>query len=136
MAATNGRAVIATGSPFPNLNVDGREVNVGQGNNAFIFPGVGFGSILAEAKCITDGMVAAAAYALADFTTEHHANAGRIYPPTSELGEVSLRVATAVVRQAFADGVSGTDKTDAAGAEAYVRSRKWSARYLPIDRSG
>ena len=135
MAATGGRAVVATGSPFPPVIANGRPVNVGQGNNAFIFPGVGFGSILAEARTITDGMVAAAAYALADYTTEHHANVGRIYPPAAELGEVSLRVATAVMRQAFADGVARTDKTDAAGAEAYVRSRRWAARYLPIDRS-
>jgi malate dehydrogenase (oxaloacetate-decarboxylating) len=109
-----------------------REVEVGQGNNAFIFPGVGFGAILAEASKITDGMVSAAAYALADYTTEKHAAAGRIYPPTSELREVSLRVATAVMLQAFADGVARTDRTDPAGAAEYVQSRAFKAEYLPI----
>ena len=137
--ATGGKAVIATGSPFPRLVLDDpagkggpREVDVGQGNNAFIFPGVGFGAILAEASKITDGMVAAAAYALADYTTEKHATAGRIYPPTSELREVSLRVATAVMLQAFADGVARTDRTDASGAADYVQSRAFRAEYLPI----
>ncbi len=137
--ATGGKAVIATGSPFPKLVLDDpsgegapREVEVGQGNNAFIFPGVGFGAILAEASKITDGMVSAAAYALADYTTEKHAAAGRIYPPTSELREVSLRVATAVMLQAFADGVARTDRTDAAGAAEYVQSRAFKAEYLPI----
>jgi malate dehydrogenase (oxaloacetate-decarboxylating) len=134
--ATGGKAVIATGSPFPKLILDDghgpREVEVGQGNNAFIFPGVGFGAILAEASKITDGMVSAAAYALADYTTEKHAAAGRIYPPTSELREVSLRVATAVMLQAFADGVARTDRTDPAGAAEYVQSRAFKAEYLPI----
>ena len=72
LAWSRGRAIVATGSPFEPVQVDGRDVPIGQGNNAFIFPGLGFGAILAEASEITDGMVAAASYALADYVNEKH----------------------------------------------------------------
>jgi malate dehydrogenase (oxaloacetate-decarboxylating) len=131
---SKGRALVATGSPFAPVDVNGTLVPIGQGNNAFIFPGLGFGAILADAKEITDNMVAASAEALAEYTQEHHVAAGLIYPPVSELREVSVRVATKVLRQAFADGVARTTKTTPEQAEAYVRSKAWKAGYLPFSR--
>lgn len=128
---SEGRAIVATGSPFPDVSMEGQIHPVGQGNNAFIFPGLGFGAVLAECRRITDTMVLESAYALDGYTAAHHLEAGRVYPPVSELQEVSIRVAARVIRQALDDGVA--DKTDLAGRDldAYLRSRFWHPRYLP-----
>jgi malate dehydrogenase (oxaloacetate-decarboxylating) len=135
LAWSAGRALVATGSPFEPVRVGDRDVPVGQGNNAFIFPGLGFGSILADVSEITDAMVLEAAYALADYTEEKHGAAGLLYPPVSELREVSMRVAARVIRRAFADGVARSTKVSPDSAEAYVRAKAWQAKYLPFERA-
>jgi malate dehydrogenase (oxaloacetate-decarboxylating) len=129
---SDGRAIVATGSPFPDVVRDGHVHPIGQGNNAFVFPGLGFGAILAECHKITDSMVLETAYALADYTAARHLDAGRVYPPVGELQEVSIRVGTRVIKKALEAGVAG--KTDLAGRDldAYLRSRFWHARYLPV----
>ncbi len=134
LAWSRGRAIVATGSPFDPVMVDGRAVPIGQGNNAFIFPGLGFGAILAEASEITDGMVAAASYALADYVRENHLSQGLVYPPVEEMREVSERVATRVIEQAFAEGVARTTRTTPASVAAHVRSKAWLPRYLPFEK--
>ncbi|MGK3960578.1 NAD-dependent malic enzyme [Sorangium sp. So ce118] len=131
---TGGRALVATGSPFAPVELHGKTIPVGQGNNAFIFPGLGFGTILSDAREITDGMVLAAAYALVDYTAEKHLDTGLIYPPVEELQEVSTRVAIAVIRAAFAEGVATSAKLDPASAEDHVKARFWQPRYLPFVR--
>lgn len=135
LAWTDGRALVATGSPFAPVRVGDRDVSIGQGNNAYIFPGLGFGAILADASEITDAMVLSASYALAEYTQKHHGATGLLYPPIDELRAVSLEVATRVVQQAFADGVARTTKVTPERAEEYVRSKAWSARYLPFRRA-
>jgi malate dehydrogenase (oxaloacetate-decarboxylating) len=134
LALTKGNALVATGSPFVPVDFGGRTFQIGQGNNAFIFPGLGFGAILSDAREITDAMVLAAAYALVGYTADKHLDKGLIYPPVEELQEVSVRVATAVIRQAFADGVATSKKIDPDSAETYVRARFWRPKYLPIVR--
>lgn len=136
MAWTQGKAIVATGSPFTAVEHAGRLIVIGQGNNAFIFPGLGFGAILAEATEITDAMVLAAADALVEYTAEKHLQHGLVYPPVEELQEVSIRVASRVLVQAIRDGVATSEKTtgQAANVEAYVRSRFWYPRYLPMRR--
>jgi malate dehydrogenase (oxaloacetate-decarboxylating) len=131
---SEGRAIVATGSPFADVVRDGQIHHVGQGNNAFIFPGLGFGTILAECHEVTDSMVLEAAYALAEYTAASHLESGRIYPPVRELREVSIRVGARVIEQALRDGVAG--KTDLAGRDldTYLRARSWKPRYLPIVR--
>ncbi|HUM93217.1 MAG TPA: NAD-dependent malic enzyme [Candidatus Competibacter sp.] len=131
---SEGRAIIATGSPFPDVERDGRLYPVGQGNNAFIFPGLGFGTILAECREVTDGMVLEAAYALAEYTAAAHVKAGRIYPPISELREVSIRVAVRVIAQALAEGVASKSDLAKRDLDTYLRARFWKPRYLPIVR--
>jgi malate dehydrogenase (oxaloacetate-decarboxylating) len=132
LAWSRGRAIVATGSPFPPVRVGDRNQAIGQGNNAFIFPGLGFGAILAEASEITDGMVLVASYALAEYVAAKYLSQGLIYPPVEEMSEVAKRVATRVLQQAFDDGVAGTKKTTREGAEAYVRAKFWRAAYLPF----
>ncbi len=131
---TEGRAVIATGSPFPDVDHEGAKIPVGQGNNAFVFPGLGFAAILSSAETITDAMVLEAAYALADYTAANHLDAGRVYPPAKELQEVTVRVAARVIARALEDGVARNPKLDERDLDAYVRSRFFRARYLPCVR--
>lgn len=129
---SDGRAIVATGSPFDPVRVGEALVPIGQGNNAFVFPGLGFGAILAGAAEITDAMVLAASYALSDYVRERHLSSGLVYPPVDELRDVSERVATRVIEQAFDDGVARTKKTTRERAAEYVREKFWRPRYLPF----
>ncbi len=100
-----GQALIATGSPFPEILRGERRIKIGQGNNAFIFPGVGLGVLLADAQRVTDRLFYAAAKALASTLSEHEINSGLLYPPISRLADVSAAVAKAVMRAAVEDGL-------------------------------
>jgi len=127
------RAIVATGSPFAPVRAPtGALVEIGQGNNAFIFPGLGFGAILTNSTEVTDGMVMAASRALADYTERVHLRHGLIYPPVSELREVSIAVTTAVIAQAYEDGVATSQRIDLSAIEPYVREHFWRPRYLPF----
>lgn len=130
---SQGRAIIATGSPFPDVVLDGKSYPVGQGNNAFIFPGLGFGAVLSRAREITDAMVLEAAYALSELTPE-----GLVYPPILELRELSIKVAARVMQQTILDGVAAEYRIrnlDLAALEAHARERFWYPKYLPFKRS-
>jgi malate dehydrogenase (oxaloacetate-decarboxylating) len=132
IAWSEGRAIVATGSPFPDVEYDGSVYPVGQGNNAFIFPGLGYAAVLAEATRITDDMVLEAAYALADYTAAKHLEQGLIYPPVKELQEASIRVATRVADCALREGVAGNADLADRDLDAYLRSRFWRPKYLPF----
>ena len=136
IAWTRGGAIIASGSPFPDVEYGGARHPVGQGNNAFIFPGLGFGAVTARAREITDAMIMAAARTLADYTQERHP--GHVYPPISELREISIRIAVAVARQAVTDGVCAQRSIrglNDEGLEAAIRERAWLPQYLPLHRA-
>jgi len=132
---TDGRAIIATGSPFAPVKHGDREHVIGQGNNAFIFPGLGFGANVAGAREITDAMVLEAADALADYVQERHLNKGLIYPPITELEEASVHVAARVIARAVEDSVSELAQRPLHEWVATVRARRWQPKYLPIRRS-
>jgi malate dehydrogenase (oxaloacetate-decarboxylating) len=129
IAWTKGCALVATGSPFDPVTYEGKTFTIGQGNNAFIFPGLGLGASLCEAREVTDGMVLEAAFALSEYTAERHP--ASLYPPVEELQAVSHQVAARVIRQALADGVVGKKDLDAGGVEALVTQSFWRAKYLP-----
>ncbi len=130
MAWTDGRALMATGSPFEPVEVGGRKVRIGQGNNAFVFPGVGLGVLVSEAREVTDGMFAAAADALAAQLPEEDLRAGVLFPRIAGLRAVTAHVAEAVVRQAVSEGVARSVPEDPAAAVAAVM---WDPAYPAID---
>jgi malate dehydrogenase (oxaloacetate-decarboxylating) len=132
IAWSAGRALVATGSPFPPLMYGGQTVRVGQSNNAFIFPGIGLGALVAEAREVTDGMCLAAAECLAGCVAEADLAAGILYPPIRELRHVAGRIAEAVVRAAREDGVGR--RLDDAAIPAAVSAARWEPEYPPTRR--
>jgi malic enzyme len=129
MAWTDGRALIATGSPFEAVVVGGKSRIIGQANNVFIFPGLGLGAIVAEAREITDEMFLLAAQTLADMVSAERLAAGALYPAVSELREVSRQIAAKVVCQSRDCGV-GRLYRDEEVLDA-VDSAIWFPAYLP-----
>ncbi len=129
---TEGLAIIATGSPFPDVEFRGRHYPIGQGNNVFIFPGLGLAAVLGECTRISDAMVMAAAYALADYMTEYAPAAATIYPPVQDLKTISIFVAARVLAKALEDGSSQRRDLQGANLVEYVKLHLWSARYLPF----
>jgi malate dehydrogenase (oxaloacetate-decarboxylating) len=125
---TDVRALIGTGSPFHAVEREGRLAPVDQINNSYIFPGVGLGILAAPARRVTDAMFMAAAKALADLSPARHDKTARLLPPVDQLRSVSVSVATAVARQAQADGVA--DPCDAETLVQRVQGCIWEPIYL------
>jgi malate dehydrogenase (oxaloacetate-decarboxylating)(NADP+) len=105
-ASTDGRAIFASGSPFAPVTHKGRTHVPGQGNNAYIFPGVGLGVIVADASRVTDEMFAAAARTLANMVSEDDLAMGRIFPSLSRIRDVSRAIATEVAEIAYRRGLA------------------------------
>jgi len=130
IAWTEGRALVATGSPFDPVAWNGRTIEIGQGNNALVFPGVGLGVLVSQAHRVTDSMFLAAAEQLAAEVSDERLAAGSLFPRVRELRRVSARIAEAVVRAARQDGV-GRPIPDAEIARA-VADAMWQPDYVPL----
>ncbi|MGY6276679.1 NAD-dependent malic enzyme [Methylomonas sp. MgM2] len=128
---TDGRAIVATGSPFPAVEYNDDIHPIGQGNNAFIFPGLGLAAVIGECSCISDAMVLEAAYALADYVETHCKKNGLIYPPIADLKPISRYIATRVLAQALADGSSVRRELLKTDLSEVVDANLWKAQYLP-----
>jgi malic enzyme len=131
LAWTDGRAIVATGSPFEAVEVDGALREVGQANNVFIFPGVGLGAIVAESRAVTDRMFLLAAHELAAEVTDERLAAGALYPPVASLRTTARRIAVVVAREAVAAGLSRAAARGPFDPETEVDAAMWQPEYVP-----
>jgi len=129
---TDGGALIATGSPFLPTQYGARLIEIGQCNNAFIFPGVGLGVIASGARRVTDKMFSAAARVLSEFSPALDDPDGPLFPPLQDVREISFRVALAVGAEAVRAGLSSISLDSLADA---VANKMWVPRYLPLKRA-
>jgi malate dehydrogenase (oxaloacetate-decarboxylating) len=126
---TEGRALVATGSPFPPVDYNGVRYMIGQANNALVFPGLGLGVIAARATRVTDGMLAAAAHAVSELV-DIRAPGAPLLPRVEALRATSVAVAAAVAEAAAADGVARA-RLDG-DVRAAVRGLMWEPEYRPV----
>jgi malate dehydrogenase (oxaloacetate-decarboxylating) len=131
LAWTEGRALLATGSPFEPVHYAGKTYAIGQGNNVFVFPGLGLGALAAQATSVTDGMINAAVLALAGSVTEEELDLGLLYPAIKRLRSVSRAVALAVMQQAIEEGVADSSIAALAPAAlpAHLDGMIWEPSY-------
>ncbi len=125
---TEGRAIFASGSPFPPFTYKGKSYVPGQGNNAYIFPGVGLGVIACEARRVTDEMFFHAAKALAKTVTSDDLSFGLIYPPLTRIREVSAVIAAATAEIAYERGLARKPRPE--NVLSYMRSQMYDPTYV------
>jgi malic enzyme len=130
VAWTDGRALVATGSPSGDVPLSGGPRTIGQANNVFVFPGVGLGAIVAEAREVTNDAFLVAARTLAGLVSEDRLALGAIYPPIGDLRRVARTIAVAVVRH-LRDSGYGRQYRDE-HIEPAVDRAMWWPEYLPI----
>ena len=131
---TNERAIIGTGSPYPEIKKHERLFRVDQTNNCYIFPGVGLGLIAVQAKEVTDKMFMAAAKALAELSPAKKNSESNLLPPFSELRTISLSVAVAVAQEAITSGLAQVD-TRNVDLKKYIKAQMFEPEYLPYKKS-
>jgi malate dehydrogenase (oxaloacetate-decarboxylating) len=130
---TDGKALVATGSPFADVHLEGKTFQIAQCNNAYIFPGVGLGVIAAEATRVTDTMFVAAARALSELSPVHADLTGPLLPSLTQVRVVSRHVAIAVAEDAMRCGVA--QQISRVQLENQIDAKMWTPKYLPYRRT-
>jgi malate dehydrogenase (oxaloacetate-decarboxylating) len=125
---TDGRGLVGTGTPWAPVSYKGTNYAIGQANNALVYPGIGLGTIVAQADHVTNGMLLAASEAIAALVDVSPRGAG-ILPEVDNLRAVSATVAVAVAKQALTDGVAQADLSDPVQS---VQDAIWQATYTPV----
>jgi len=126
---TDGNVVYASGSPFDPIKYKGKTYATGQGNNMYIFPGVGLGAVVCQATKITDSMFYTAAKTLANLVKEEDLKKGRVYPDLNNIREISAHIAFAVCEVAYANGIAWTKRPE--NLLEYIKSKMFQPVYLP-----
>lgn len=131
---TKGKALIATGSPFPPVKYEGKEYVVAECNNSTCFPGIGLGCVLSRARLLSDKMLVAAVKALAAQSPALKDPDQGLLPDVVNVREISVHIARAVIRQAVDEGLATVDDIpeDDQLLEEWVREQMWDARYRPL----
>ncbi|MFH1044463.1 MAG: NAD-dependent malic enzyme [Pseudomonadota bacterium] len=124
---TKGRALFACGSPFGPVKYEGKTYVPRQGNNSYVFPGVGLGAIVSRARHITDEMFMVAAHTLEQLVTESDLEQGSLYPALPRIREVSAQIAAAVAETAYKNGLAGKPRPGDVLAD--VRSQMFDPHY-------
>lgn len=127
---TEGRALVATGSPFSPVQHDGKTHLVGQANNLFIFPGVGLGAILSELTELPDEVFCIAAETLSECVSNERVAQGALYPSIEELRQVTARIATGIVSYGSEQKLGR--RIEAEHVEEFVKSAMWYPEYVPV----
>jgi malate dehydrogenase (oxaloacetate-decarboxylating) len=127
---SEGRAILATGSPFDPVTVDGKRHRIGQCNNSFVFPGVGLGLTVSGARRVSNGMFLEAAKALASMVTPEDLAECAVYPRLARIRECSFAVACATVRRAVAEDHADPEILE--HLERTVERAMWYPEYLPM----
>ena len=127
---SDGRAIVATGSPFAPVTYGGRTFRIGQCNNAFIFPGVGLGLWVGRVRRVVDGMFLDAARMLADQVTDVDLASGAVYPELTRIRSCSRAIAGAVIRRAVREGHAGLDSID--DLDQKIARAMWRPEYRPV----
>jgi malate dehydrogenase (oxaloacetate-decarboxylating) len=130
IAWTDGRALVATGSPFDDVAYGGRRFPIAQCNNSYIFPGLGLGAVAVGARRVSDAMFMAAAHALAECSPARHDPSGPLLPPLSQSRRVSRVIALAVAATAQREELA--DHCGAEELEQLIDAKMWEPRYLPM----
>ncbi|HSX10606.1 MAG TPA: NAD-dependent malic enzyme [Chlamydiales bacterium] len=123
---TKGKAIVATGSPFPPVNYQGKTYQIGQCNNVYIFPGIGLGALAAQATKVTDGMFLTAAQTLASFSPTLKDLTAPLFPSIEDVRKISRKIALAVAKKACEDGVA---KAAPADLEKNIEAHVWDPHY-------
>lgn len=131
---TDGRALVGTGSPFAPVEINGKSVRIAQVNNSYIFPGLALGILVSRARRVSDGMIMAAAKALAALSPARADKSAPLLPPIADARKTSLAVAEAVGMQAIADGVA--EAVDEASLAEALRAYVWEPEYVDYERIG
>ena len=126
-AWSDGRVIFASGSPFAAVDFGGRRYQPGQGNNAYIFPGIGLGAVACRATRMSEPMFLVAAQTLAAQVTQARLDEGTIYPPLSEIRAVSAEIALAVAEQAYAEGLASLQRPD--DLRGYILAQMYDPSY-------
>lgn len=132
LAWTGGRAIVATGSPFPPVSYEGRTIPIAQCNNSYLFPGVGLGVLAVRARRVTDEMFMAAARALASASPGLIDPTASLLPSLRDIRKISRRIALAVAAESQRQGLAEEGGTE--NLERLVDAQWWEPRYQPMRR--